>query len=166
VGVPLHWLDENIECYLLYNCPYTKDTIEDTLYRIYKLRYSYGINAYAMRYQPLDTLKYKTYVSPLWTERDCVDIGRWVNDRRVFMPVKRYKYYIGRKEDGKCLSSLTDVQKLEFLNQIAADILPFDFSKGYSYNLTFINEELAIRSSTTNQTHDKDNFEQLEFMVV
>lgn len=159
-------LHENIECYVLYNCPYTKDTIEDTLYRIYKLRYYHGITAYAMRYQPLDTLKYKTYVSPLWSERDCVDIGRWVNDRKVFMPVKRYKYYIGRKEDGKCLSSLTNVQKLEFLTEIAADILPFDFSRGYDQNLPFITEELAVRRTNTNSTHSKIDFEQLEIMVV
>jgi hypothetical protein len=159
-------IHENIECYVLYNCPDTKDTIESTLYRIYKLRYYYGVNAYAMRYQPLDTLKYKTYVSPFWNEGDCVDIGRWVNDRNVFMPVKRYKYYIGRKEDGKCISSFTAAQKIEFLNKVSDEVLPFNFSNGYDYNLPFIKEELALRRPTTNQTNCKREYEQLEFHVV
>lgn len=52
----------NLGCYVLigYN-----DTQEDALYRLEKIR-SFGILPSPMRYQPLDSLKKNTYISPDW----------------------------------------------------------------------------------------------------
>lgn len=138
-------LRENFEAFVLYNCPDTKDTIEDTLYRAYVLFYKFKIYPYLMRFQPYDTLEYKSYVSPYWSDKDCVDIGRWGNNRRVFMKMPRYKYYYGRKEDGQCINSFNDSAR-QILNSLYAENLKIDFSKPFKENINVIKEELEERA--------------------
>lgn len=145
-------IHENIECYVLYNCNFTKDTLEDTLYRIYKLKFFYKVLPYVMRFQPLDTIKYKSYVSPHWDENECVDIGRWANNRIISMKVSRYKEYYGRKEDGKCLNSTTKELKEILSLKKSKELLPFDFTKGFKYNLQFIKKEISDRRNELNNT--------------
>lgn len=149
----------NIEAYVLYNCPYTKDTLEDTLYRVYKLRYEYGILAYLMRYQPLDTLYPKTYLSPYWTEEDAKDIARWTNNRYVFLSCGSYKFYKGRNSEGKCLS-VSDKQYLNYISQFS-NKLAIDFKKTFKENLAFIKKEIKEREELLKRFEEK----QLSFAI-
>lgn len=80
-------MHENIEAYVLYGCPQNKDTIEDTLWRTHKLLHYYKVFPYLMRYQPLESLTYKTFVSDYWEEPDLIDIARWANNRRLLFSV-------------------------------------------------------------------------------
>lgn len=158
-------MHEKFECFVLYNCNFTKDTLEDTLYRIYKLRYHYGIFPYLMRFQPLDTLQYKTYVSPYWNEQDCVDIARWTNSRQVFMKTPRYMYYHGRKADGTCISKTSEIE-LRVLNSLNLSNLPIDFSKSYKDNLNIIQDELKRRDDLLNGVNKQiEKIQQLRWVV-
>lgn len=159
-------LRDNMECYVLYNCPDTKDTIEDTLYRCYKLYYHYRVLPYLMRYQPLDTLTYKTYVSPLWNELDAIDVGRWVNSRRVYKVTPRYLYYYGRDDDNKCINKFNEIQ-LSAITSIKNKIhspLKLDFSKSYKENYNFIREELLQREDMMHRFKEEVKHTQLSLL--
>lgn len=153
---------ENIDVFVLYGCPENKDTIEDTLWRTYKLIHYYKVKPYLMRYQPLGSLTYKTYVSPYWEENDLVDIARWANNRRILYKVPSFKYYYGRRLDGKCLASLTQGQR-EILNQVKVDMKAYDFSKTYQENRDLIQKELDERNNVL--TRITKEFEQMEFAI-
>jgi len=55
-----------------------KDTLEDALYRLEKVR-EWGILPNAMRYQPLDAMKKNAYVEAGWEERDLQRVHRYYN---------------------------------------------------------------------------------------
>lgn len=165
-------MHESLYCYVLYNFYTNKDgienfdTLEDTLYRLYKLIYHYHVNAYVMRYQPLDTLSFKSYVSPYWNERDCVDIGRFINSHDVFWQVKYYRYYYGRKADGTCLNSCKDttLKVVETLRSMFDTPLQLDFNKSYTENLHLLKEEIKIRNEALSKMQEVS--EQLYFPIV
>lgn len=144
-------LFENISCYLMYNY---KDTIEDTLYRAYKLLYHYSIRPFLMRYSPLDSLKYKSYLSPLWSKEDAVDVGRFFNDRRVIFRVPRYLYYVGRDEDAKCISHYKNLSEAECIYDPMS--LPnIDFSKPFKNNVEILKTELQMRQEAMAEIREK-----------
>lgn len=144
-------MHENIECYVLYGCDLTKDTLEDTLYRVYKLYHHYKIWPYLIRFQPLDNLTYKTYVSPFWTSEDLVDIARWANSRRVLAKTPNYKFYYGRQEDGKCLSHFQGDQSL-FVSGHSFEIPILNYDLGYQANFEILKRDLRER----NESHKRN----------
>lgn len=137
-------MHEQIECYVLFGCPETNDSLEDTLYRAYKLLYHHRIFPYLMRYQPLESLTYKSFVAPNWDEKDLVDIARWVNNRRLLFRVPSYKYFFGRKSDGKSLSRTSNEQKRLF-SQLSKTEPGLDYSKLFKGNVDLIREEINER---------------------
>lgn len=145
---------ENIECYVLYGCDATKDTIEDTLYRAYKLYHYYGIFPYLMRFQPLNSPTYKTYISPLWKKEDLIDLGRWSNGRFVLPKVPNFKFYFGRKKDGTCLSRFQTAHK-EILKKVKHDLPKLNYALDFKANLPIIREDLGARNDFLNRSEKR-----------
>ncbi len=143
-------LHEMFEVYVLYNCDKTKDSLEATLYRVYKLLYHYRVLPYLMRYQPLNEESYKTYISPYWDEKDVVDIARWINSRPVLMSTPSYKYYYGRNEDGKCINSTTQEER-HILKVLEMNPPKLDYTKGFKDNLSAIRAEINARNKVLSQ---------------
>ena len=155
-------IHEDIDVFVLYGCSENHDTIEDTLWRVYKLMYHYKVKPYLMRYQPLGSLTYKTFVSPYWDETNLVDIARWANNRRILYKVPSFKFYYGRRTDGKCLAALTEGQR-DVLSQVKVNLQNYDFTKTYEDNRELIRKELQERSSVLIRIASE--FEQLEFAM-
>lgn len=147
-------MHENIECYVLYGCDATKDTIEDTLYRAYKLYHHYKIYPYLMRFQPLDILTYKTYVSPFWKSEDLVDVARWANNRRVLLSVPNFNFYYGRQNDGKCLSRFEEDQKV-LIGTINHEFPKLDYTLGFKVNLGQLRADLRDRHDFLNRSNEQ-----------
>ncbi len=146
-------LHENFSCYVLYNNDKV-DTIEDALYRAYKLLYHYRVRPFLMRYIPCDSLYYKKYVSPQWQKEDAIDIGRFFNHRSVIFKVPRYLYYVGRDQDEKCINQFSSLKGIEnFLSNMS---LPdIDYTKSFSYNLKKIKGELDMRNEAMATVREK-----------
>lgn len=149
---------ENMECYVLYNFYKNEngienyDTLEDALYRMYKLFYHYKVYPYLMRYQPLNTMKYKSYVSPKWSKQDCIDIGRFANNRYVLWTAKYFRHYYGRLSDGTSLSStkgLRDIMK--YVASMYNQPLELNYDKTFNDNLHLLKEDIKIRTEGLNK---------------
>lgn len=142
-------LYEKSEVYTLYNCDDLSDTPAEALYRIYKLRYHYGLLPYAMRFMPLNAMEYKEHLSPFWDEETATDIGRWVNFRPAFLPIGEFIEYMGNRID--CGQQLIDskLRGRELFNRFGLKWFPvverLDFSKGYQANRRLIEEQLFVR---------------------
>ncbi len=155
-------MHESTECFVLYNCDLiTDDSLESCLFRAYKLYHHYHVWPYLMRYQPLDTLKYKSYVSPQWSENDAIDIGRWANNRHVLPKVPRFTDYYGRKEDGTCLSkcSINEIRAFEAVKKRMPTPIAIDYTKPFRANLGALRQELEQRAiilqKTTEAIHEQ-----------
>lgn len=158
-------LIREFEVYVLYNFYGGEDkydTIEDTLYRIYKLRNYYKVYPYAMRYQPLTRLDYKEYLSPKWNKHDAGDIARWVNSRWIFEKVKNYMYFAGRDADGKNIGMFdpTMEKAVEELRQVPSRV---DFTKSYQENFAILKKEMEERSEIMKRIYDQ--VEQLKLAI-
>ncbi len=140
-------LHEEIEVFVLYNCEFTRDALEDTLYRIYKLFHHYRVMPYAMRYMPLDTLYYKQYVSPLWDPENSVDVARWANSRSILLSVPNFNYYVGRQDNGKTLGRAVDQQAL--IGRMASEYVRpgIDYSRTFKENSTYLRQQVGERVS-------------------
>lgn len=71
------------------------DTYDDARYRCEKLK-SLGIMTFVMRYQPLNTLKKNSYVSPNWNGSLLTDFCRYWN-RQVWLKKITFEDYIERR---------------------------------------------------------------------
>ena len=101
-------LYEQFQVYVLYNF---NDDLQDALYRVEKLYKHYRVFPYSMKFVPTNALKYKDHVDPSWTPEDAVDLGRWCNNRQVFMTTD-YQNYVGRTSDGRSISNFTHHQAI------------------------------------------------------
>lgn len=155
---------EDCECYVLYGCLHTNGTLEDALYRAMKLYHHYNVFPYLMRYQPMDSLTYKTYVAHGWHKNDLIDLGRWANNRWVFPKVPRYSMYYGRNDDGTCYSKSNERDQKVFSAVRTAMETPLtvDFSKSFKSNLDAIRRELELRDKVMQMMNEKI-MEQLEW---
>ncbi len=69
-----------ISVYVLINF---KETPAEALYRMETLK-ALGLKAFAMRYQPLDTLQKNSYVAPGWTNAELFRFLQYWNRQRVY----------------------------------------------------------------------------------
>jgi len=74
-----------------------KDTPEDALYRLEKVR-SQGALPNPMRYQPLDALKKNSYVSELWNKKALADVMRYYSNLKLFRKYSYEQYRIISKD--------------------------------------------------------------------
>jgi hypothetical protein len=74
-----------------------KDTPEDALYRLEKVR-SLGALPNPMRYQPLDALKKNSYVSELWNKKALADVMRYYSNLKLFRKYSYEQYRIISKD--------------------------------------------------------------------
>lgn len=147
-------LNDHFEVYVLYNCEHTKDTVEDTLYRVYALFHKFKVLPYVMRYQALTTLEYKKHLSPYWDEYDAGDIGRWVNDRQIFKTVQNFAHYCGRKADGRTSSRFNPEVK-----QVITPLkeIPFlvDVTRPFKENADILRRQMEQRREILNRYEEK-----------
>lgn len=75
------------------------DTPDDAKYRLEKIR-EWGALPNPMRYQPLDTQEYNSYIHPNWTSKKLNDMVRYYSRLNYFggMKFSEYKYKIPNAE--------------------------------------------------------------------
>jgi len=78
------------------------ETPQDALYRMETLK-SRGLLGFAMRYQPLDTLKINEYCPPQWDPQELKDFCRYWN-RQSWLGGITYEEYRARQYDKRQLS--------------------------------------------------------------
>lgn len=156
-------LYEKSEVYTLYNCDDLSDTPAEALYRIYKLRYYYGLLPYAMRFMPLDALEYKEHLSPHWDEETATDIGRWVNFRPAFLPIREFIEYMGNRVGCGRLLADSPLKGEQLFKQFGLKWFPIvdqlDFKKGFAANRSLIEEQLFVRSENMRRLRQASSVE-------
>lgn len=73
-----------------------EDTPDDALYRLEFLR-RLNVQPFPMRYQPINTEKKNSYLSPKWSERQLRDVMRYYSNlnRLGHIPFSEYNYRVG-----------------------------------------------------------------------
>jgi len=94
IGIAHHAGLKDMRIYILIGY---KDTPEDALYRLEKVR-EWGLRPFPMRYQPLDTKVKNSYVAPGWTDHELRRMSRYYSCLAYLEHIP-YREYLHTKED-------------------------------------------------------------------
>jgi hypothetical protein len=115
-----------------------------------------------MRYQPLESLSYKSFVAPNWDKEDLVDIARWINNQRLLFKVPSYKYFFGRESDGRSLSKTSKEHK-EVFEMLSKNKPDLDYTKSFNENVSKLRKEIEERNLWVTKVQTK--YEQMRLLL-